>query len=62
MNLALLHHDIQLAYRESLDLSHHGHPEVVETVYTDRQGRLAYHIDPAFLEWAYTQHSTSSIS
>ena len=35
---------------------------MVETVYTGRQGRPAYHIDPAFLEWAYTQRSTSSIS
>lgn len=53
---------MQQAYRESLDQSHHGHPALVETVYTDGPGRPAYRIDPNFLQWAYTHRSTSAIA
>jgi len=54
--------EIRVAYREALDRSHHGHPTVVETVYTGRPGRPSIQIDPEFLNWAYSLRSTSSIS
>jgi len=53
--------DIRLLYEQSLDQSHHGHPTVVETVYTGRRGRPQIRIDPAFLEWAYAHRSTAGI-
>jgi len=46
---------------EALDLSHHGHPIVVETVHTGRRGRPPIFIDPDFLRWAYAHRSTSGL-
>ena len=54
--------DIRLQYEEALDLSHHGHPIVVETVHTGRRGRPPIFIDPDFLRWAYAHRSTSGIA
>ena len=54
--------DIDHSYRQYLDHSHHGHPSVIETTHTGQRGRPAYHIDPAFLQWAYSTRSISSIS
>ncbi len=54
--------DIQLQYNQSLDESHHGHPTVVDTVYTGTHGRPSIAIDPDFLRWAHSHRSTSAIS
>jgi len=61
-NLALIRQDVDHAYQQYLDWSHHGHPSVIEPVHTGQPGRPAYYIDPSFLQWAYTSHSISSIS
>ena len=57
-----MHQDIDRAYQQYLDHSHHGYPSVIESVHTGQPGRPAYHIDPSFLQWAYTSRSISSIS
>lgn len=54
--------DIRLRYEEMLDASHHGQPTIVQTIHTGNRGRPRIHIDPQFLEWAYSQRSTSGIS
>lgn len=54
--------EIRTAYYEALNRSHHGHPTIIETVYTGRPGRPSIQIDPEFLHWAYSLRSTSSIS
>ena len=54
--------DVDHAYQQYLDHSHHGYPSVIESVHTGQPGRPAYHIDPSFLQWAYTSRSISSIS
>jgi hypothetical protein len=54
--------EIRTAYYEALNRSHHGHPTIIETVYTGRPGRPSVQIDPEFLHWAYSLRSTSSIS
>jgi len=54
--------DIRLRYEQTLDESHHGHPMVIETIRTGGRGRPRIHIDPDFLQWAYSQRSTASIS
>ena len=46
--------DIRLQYNQSLDESHHGHPTVVDTVYTGTCGRPSIAIDPDFLRWAHS--------
>jgi len=58
----MMQEEIRSAYREALDQSHHGHPSVIETVYTGRPGRPSIQINPEFLHWAYSLRSTSSIS
>lgn len=54
--------DVHLQYEEALDLSHHGHPTVVETVHTGSQGQPPIFIDPDFLQWAYGHRSVSGIA
>lgn len=51
-----------MAHRATVDQSHQGIPTVVEYVYTGRRGRPRIHIDPSFLQWAYTFRGTSGIS
>lgn len=53
--------EIHQQYELALDSSHYGHPVLTEQVYTGRRGRPAIHIDPDFLQWAYSLRSTSSI-
>ena len=57
-----MHQDVDRAYHQYLDHSHHGYPLVIESVHTGQPGRPAYHIDPSFLQWAYMSRSISSIS
>ena len=54
--------DIRSQYREILDMSHHGQPQVVRTVRSGNRGRPRISIDPVFLEWAYNQRTTSGIA
>ena len=54
--------DIRLQYEETLDTSHYGRPEIVQTIQTGTRGRPRIHIDPVFLEWAYSQRTTSGIA
>ena len=54
--------EIHQQHEHALDSSHHGRPVFTEQVYTGRRGRPTIHIDPDFLQWAYSLHSTSSIS
>jgi hypothetical protein len=53
--------DIRRRYEEVLDASHHGRPQIVQTIRTGTRGRPRIHIDPDFLRWAYSQRSTSGI-
>lgn len=57
-----MQHDIRLHYHRLLDEEHHGHPAVVERIYTGGRGRPRIHIDRDFLAWAYTQRSVSGIA
>lgn len=61
-NLALMRDDIRAQYQLALDQSHHGHPTIVETIYTGQRGRPRIYIDPDFLRWAYNHRSTSGIA
>jgi hypothetical protein len=54
--------DVRHQYDAVLDASHHGRPEIVHTIRTGNRGRPRIHIDPAFLQWAYSQRSTTGIS
>ncbi|KAF8208063.1 hypothetical protein K438DRAFT_1574451 [Mycena galopus ATCC 62051] len=53
--------DVRLEYRDATDASHNGYPTVIETIATGAVGRPRIHIDPDFLQWAYSQRSTASI-
>lgn len=57
-----MQHDIRLHYQHLLDEEHHGHPSVVEIVYTGERGRPRMQIDRDFLAWAYTQRSVTGIA
>jgi hypothetical protein len=61
-NISALKTQIRALYNEALDISHHGHPVVVEEVHSGRRGRPALHIDEGFLRWAYSMRSTSAIA
>lgn len=54
--------DIQMSYEEALDLSHHGRPDVIQTIHTGRRGRPRFYIDSEFLRWAYAHRSTTGIA
>lgn len=54
--------DIRLLYEQALDESHHGRPEIIQTVRTGNRGRPRIYIDPDFLRWAYAHRSTTGIS
>jgi hypothetical protein len=60
-NLTMMQSDICLCYEEMLDASHHRYPVIVQTIRTGRHGRPRIHIDPLFLQWAYSHQSTSGI-
>lgn len=62
VNLSLMQGDIRQRYDETLDSSHHGRPTIVQSIRTGNRGRPRIHIDPVFLQWAYSQRSTSGIS
>ncbi|KAF8057838.1 hypothetical protein FPV67DRAFT_1382712, partial [Lyophyllum atratum] len=61
-NVRAMQNDVRQQYEHTLNHSHYGHPVVVQTVRTGRQGRPAVQIDPDFLRWAYSVRSTSAIS
>ena len=48
-------------HEQALNSSHHGQPILIEQVYTGRWGQPAIHIDPDFLQWAYSLQPTFSI-
>jgi hypothetical protein len=60
-NLAMMQSDIRLRYQETLDMSHHGRPTLVQSIHTGRRGRPRIQIDPDFLRWAYNQRTTAGI-
>lgn len=53
--------DVLIQYQEALDMSHHGRPTIIETIYND-QGHPQISIDPDFLCWAYSQRTISGIA
>jgi hypothetical protein len=57
-----MQNDLHLQYRDSIDQSHRGHPELIELVHTGCPGCSSIHINPEFLQWAYTMQSTQSIA
>src|ERR1700759_1314267 len=61
-SLAIMQHDVQQQYQQSVNESHHGYPTVMETIHTGQRGRPSIHIDPEFLQWAYSLRSISSIA
>ncbi|KAF7289552.1 hypothetical protein MKEN_01504000 [Mycena kentingensis (nom. inval.)] len=60
-NLAAMIQDLRSIYREAVDASHHGVPELVQRVRTGGRGRPRVVIDPTFLRWAYAQRSTAGL-
>ncbi|KAF7311754.1 hypothetical protein MIND_00185800 [Mycena indigotica] len=54
--------DIRLSYQDSVDASHHGHPDPVHIEYPDGPGRPRIHIDEDFLCFAYAHRTTAGIS
>src|ERR1700722_6437480 len=54
--------DLRIRYQQTIDESHYGRPDVVTTVHTSKPGRPSIHIDPDFLQWAYSQRSIAAIS
>ncbi|KAJ7662792.1 hypothetical protein DFH06DRAFT_1088364 [Mycena polygramma] len=61
VSIAAMQNDIQLEYRDAIDLSHNGRPTVIHSVPTGGRGRPRIVIDPDFLRWAYSQRTTASI-
>lgn len=61
-NLAAIQTDLRLQYSALIEASHHGRPVLVERIHSGRPGRPSIHIDPSFLQWAYSMRSVSSIS
>lgn len=57
-----MQNDIRLQYQQAIDESHHGYPDIVETIYTGSRGRPSIRIDPEFLRWSYSLRSIASIS
>lgn len=49
-------------WQDAIDQSHHGRPTVIHTVHTGQRGRPRIEIDPQFLDWAYTQRTTTGMS
>ncbi|KAF7325542.1 hypothetical protein MKEN_00403600 [Mycena kentingensis (nom. inval.)] len=60
-NLAAMIQDLRALYRDAVDASHQGFPELVQRVPTGGRGRPRVVIDPHFLRWAYAQRSTAGI-
>ena len=54
--------DIRTQHWMTLDMSHHGCPELIRTVQMGNWGHPWFSIDPVFLEWAYAQRMTLSIA
>ncbi|KAF8173207.1 hypothetical protein K438DRAFT_1426206, partial [Mycena galopus ATCC 62051] len=61
-SLAAMQLDIRLEYQEAVDASHHGRPVIIQTIRSGGPGRPRIHIDPDFLQWAYGQRPTASIT
>ena len=53
--------DVHIQYQEVLDMSHHGRPTIIETIYSDH-GHPCISIDPDFLCWAYSHRTISGIA
>ena len=54
--------DIWSQYQEILNMSYHGQPQVVYTVWSGNWGCPHISINPVFLKWAYNQRTTSRIA
>ena len=54
--------DLRFRQQMLMDTSHAGMPVIVEQIQTGNRGHPAIHIDPEFLCWAYSMHSTTSIA
>ena len=53
--------NVHIQYQEALDMSHHGRPTIIETIYNDH-GCPHISIDPDFLHWAYSHTTISGIA
>lgn len=64
ISLATMYSDLQQQRQDLLSEAHLDYPAVVQQEKTDhaQRGRPMIHIDPDFLEWAYTQRSISGIA
>ena len=54
--------DVRIRYQEALDMSHHGRPTIIETIFTGNHGCPHISIDPDFLRWAYSHRTVSGIA
>ena len=61
-NLSKMRTDIQLAHQNSIEHSHYGFQQVITCSHTGGRGRPRIHIDPDFLQAAYTMRSTQGIA
>lgn len=61
-NMLLVKNDIQNIQHSAAELSNHGLPPCIQTIYTGRRGRPRLEIDEQFLRFAYQSRSISSIA
>lgn len=61
-SLALMSDDMRISLSQSIDQSHHGHPQVVDRIQTGRRGQPRIEIDPDFLRWAHNRRSISGLA
>ena len=60
-SLGIMQTDVHIKYQEALNLSHHGRPKIIKTIYTGNRGHPHISIDPDFLHWAYSHRAVSGM-
>ncbi|KAJ3964016.1 hypothetical protein EV361DRAFT_105831 [Lentinula raphanica] len=61
-NLQGMRLDVQTIHDRRIEVSHHGHPDVLTWRHNGSAGRPRANIDPDFLRWAYTYRTVSGIA
>lgn len=54
--------DVRALHEQMMESSHQGRPEVIHHQHTGHRGRPRIEIDRDFLQWAYTQRTTSALA
>ena len=61
-SLGIMQTYVCIKYQEALDLSHHGRPKIIKTIYTGNHGHLHISINPNFLHWVYSHRMVLGIA